>query len=302
MQRAIIKPVVSIFSCTILLLGCGENSFGELEACTTSPVQVDGSAFDASEVYLIGMLNEPYCDTQAITHWSSPDAFVDGFSCDFDAERAQIRPSDGRLLYMNRPEDGLQGYDALEGDPATPPCIRRFLVSPTGAMLYTCSDDPTIWYDESATIAYQSTSPDDDLLHLGYGDLALTRRNVVHLSTRTVTPIEGLPTPAIFAARARAPGSFLLMVRGEDDNVQELWEVGADGEAVMRGAYPALPSGVPSAPLTSAKLEPCGALVQIVNSQDVIVRREIGGASAIVYSEENNPTVKMHMSNLVTGP
>jgi hypothetical protein len=78
------------------------------------------------------------------------------------------------------------------------------------------------------------------------------------------------------------------MVRGEDDNVQELWEVGADGEAVMRGAYPALPSGVPSAPLTSAKLEPCGALVQIVNSQDVIVRREIGGASAIVYSEENN--------------
>jgi hypothetical protein len=35
---------------------------------------------------------------------------------------------------------------------------------------------------------------------------------------------------------------------------------------------------------------------------DAIVRREIGGVSEVVYTEANDPHVKIHISGLLTGP
>jgi len=36
--------------------------------------------------------------------------------------------------------------------------------------------------------------------------------------------------------------------------------------------------------------------------QDIIVRRELSGASQTVFDEAANPLVKIHISGLVTGP
>lgn len=53
-------------------------------------------------------------------------------------------------------------------------------------------------------------------------------------------------------------------------------------------------------------LEAMGALLQFGEGpmvfQDVIVRREIGESSVMVYDEANGPLVQSHISVLVTGP
>ncbi|WP_437626529.1 hypothetical protein [Sorangium sp. So ce1151] len=36
--------------------------------------------------------------------------------------------------------------------------------------------------------------------------------------------------------------------------------------------------------------------------KDLVVRREIGGASEVVHTEESEPLVRNHGSRLVTGP
>jgi hypothetical protein len=87
---------------------------------------------------------------------------------------------------------------------------------------------------------------------------------------------------------------------------EELWEIAADGAATLRGAFPSLPAGATGVQGYSSKLDGCGALVQIgygvATFEDVIVRREVGGASELVYTETSNPLVKIHISGLVTGP
>jgi hypothetical protein len=349
MPLEIIKPALSLFSLSILLVACSQNPRhdgegggggdpgetggggtggidgfggggvgGDLPACNTSPVQVGGDTFDASEVYLDGTLSEGACWADAFTHWSSPNTHIGEFDCYFDERTAQLRPNDGRLLYTNTFEDTLREFrcdtcDQPTDDPVlpTPPCsqIGGFLVSPTGTTLHFCQGDSGTWYDAGGNAVFKAPLPEIQLRALGYGDLALTAGHVVHLPTMAAAPIVGLPAEAtISAVRAREPGSFLLVV-GDAYSVasyHELWEVGANGKAVKRGAYPALPAGAQSVYSYTSKIEPCGALLQIGSGtqvfQDIIVRREIGGASAIVYDEANNPAVLIHISGLVTGP
>ncbi|WP_233561876.1 hypothetical protein [Sorangium cellulosum] len=59
-------------------------------------------------------------------------------------------------------------------------------------------------------------------------------------------------------------------------------------------------------PLRHHAPEATGALLQLGQGpmvlQDVIVRREIGGSSVVVYDEADGPLVQIHISGLVTGP
>jgi hypothetical protein len=168
------------------------------------------------------------------------------------------------------------------------------------------------WHDSSGNVVYQD--PSDTLVHLGFGGLALTETAVVNLSTQSVVPIVGLPEYPVLARRAVAPDAFWLLVDpspGWIDNTayvdwpSELWRVDASGVAVLEGVYPPLPTKLWKP--WSIQLDACGALLEIRSGPeetvvDKIVRRELNGASEIVYTESTKPAVQLHISYLVTGP
>lgn len=282
--------------------------------------------FDPGEVYLAGTLAEGACYLDALAHWSSPGSAVTGFDCYFDNARAKIRPTDGRLLYTNTFEDELREFHCddcpyagaypnapLANDPViqTPPCtgtsFYSFLVAPSGGLFYTCNQ--TTWYDGTGAVAYTATSSDLPL-HLGFGDLLLTKQHVVHLKTLAATPITGLPERTIDTVRAVQPDSFLVVLAAaqsaSDGSSQELWQIDAGGAATMLGTFPPLPPGAKSVAAYTSKLDVHGGLLQFGSGpavfQDIIVRRDISGGSAVVYDEANDPLVKIHISSLVTGP
>ncbi|KYF60541.1 hypothetical protein BE11_11725 [Sorangium cellulosum] len=309
----------------------GGDAGGGAPDCSGASAAVTGDVLDPHQVYLAGTLSEGSCGRDAVAHWSSPGSAVVGFDCHVDERSARIRPSDGRLLYTNVFEDLLREFRCddcsfrgndypeapLDNDPVllTPPCadglapLTGFLVSPAGAVLYRCRSDEATWYDESGRVAY--ADPEDPLLHLGHGDLALAARSVVHLATSASLPITGLPGDRLLhTVRARAPDSFLLVLESErptdDGSSQELWQVDGDGAATRLGAFPPLPAGAVQVSAYTSKLDGCGALLQFGGGtgvlEDVIVRRHIGGASEVVYTEAADPLVKIHVSSLFTGP
>ena len=93
--------------------------------------------------------------------------------------------------------------------------------------------------------------------------------------------------------RARAPDGFLLVLEAawpaDDGGSQELWEVDGAGNATRLGVFPPLPMEAVEVSAYTSKLDGCGALLQfgagIGIVEDVIVRRQIGGASEVVYTE-----------------
>lgn len=199
---------------------------------------------------------------------------------------------------------GMPTNDPLLSTPcaANDDHLQGFLVSPAGAEVHHCQANASTWYDTSGNVIYVEKSG-DPLIHLGHGDLALTPTSVVHLSMGTSTPIVGLPLVPFLTVRAKAPASFLVVV---DQPALELWEIGADGVATKLGDYPPLPAGADYTYGYTSKLDACGAVLQFGSGpivfEDIIVRREIGGASAVVYDEATKPAVKIHISSLFTGP
>ncbi len=192
-------------------------------------------------------------------------------------------------------------------DLPTPPCTDegfyglRFKVSPEGAVLHTCKENPLVWYDESGDVAYDNAG--DALLHLGYGGQALTTTRVVDLATMTSVDVIGLPYAPIITIRALPPDRFRVVV--DVNNAQELWEIDPTGTATLAGTYPATPAGY-SPVSDGARLDPAGALFQMAHQNgvfnDVIFRREPGGAAEIIYDETTDPQVKLHISSLLTEP
>ncbi|MGK4002104.1 hypothetical protein WMF31_05735 [Sorangium sp. So ce1036] len=305
--------------------------------CTGAAVEVVGDVFDPAQVYLVGTLDEAArCGRDAVAHWSSPGSAVVGFDCLFDERSARIRPTDGRLLYSNVFEGMLREFHCdgclhtggayplvpLANDPVspTPPCtpasltsLGGFLVSPAGIVLHGCRSggtlDATTWYDQSGAVVY--ADPDNPLRHLGHGDLALAERSVVHLATSVSLPLVGLPDDRpIHTVRATPPDRFLLVLEAErstdDGSSQELWEVDGGGKATRLGAFPPLPAAAEQVSAHTSKLDACGALLQFGGGagggEDVIVRRELGGSSEVVYTEAADPMVKIRVSSLLTGP
>jgi hypothetical protein len=319
----------------------GDGANGGTGGIVTEPV-CDGALtsdlFDPNRVYLAGTLSEGSCGADAIVVPECPNSAAVGFDCDFRGNSevgqrsAQIDPTTGRLLYKNTVAGDAREFhcDAcpylaananrypkavLENDPIVPsPCagsVGEFLIDPHGSRFFRCSG---AWVDEAGDVVHADT--ESTLAHIGYERLALTRENIawytlaeiVDLGTGETAPIVGLPDGNIHAIRAAAPDRFLIALNLDEaarpGEIWELWQIGRAGDTVRLGEYPPFPTEVGPSP--GAMLLPDGTLYQIANGPrvvtDVVVRRVLGGTTEVVYSEANEPHVRIHISGLLTGP
>jgi hypothetical protein len=301
--------------------------------------EVTSDVFDPNRVYLIGTLSESSCGRTAIAAIECPNSAAVGFTCDFRGNTsyphsAQIRPGDGRLLYSQVPGELREFYcdlcpfrdrngdrypeNVADNDPILlrlgSPSVTEpeFLVSPSGRFFHRREDGS--WLVDTGGIAYDVEG--STLVHIGFDSVALAgpygaRRNdrvdsLVHLFGGGSVQVIGLPDRDISSIRAAPPDRFVLTVRA-DNGLQgewELWEIDASATATLRGQYPPFPNGLQDWSLQ--ELTPNGVLFGMANDlgtfDDVIVRREIGGVSEIVYTEADNPIVKIHGSSFLSGP
>lgn len=287
------------------MLGCGGDSDGgaggaALPPCDPGPRKAESDIFDPGQVYAFH--KSPIEQFGAISHWSTPDVNVGGLKGFFTEIDAIIRPTDGRIVY----NDGDSGHRLHEfrcddcapngglptEDPSvpTPGCtspdtgVLNFLVSPDGPVIYECHDKEGTWFDTSGNVVFVDQPDGDELLHLGYGGLALTSTSIVDLSTGEKTPIVGLPRkPPFSPVRARPTGSFLMVMDST------LWELGSNGVAIKQGTYSPLPSNWIQH--GSVMLEACGGLLQVVEdpspslSVPSIVRYELNGPTTVMYED-----------------
>jgi hypothetical protein len=281
---------------------------------------------DPTEVYLVGTLQPGSSGHDALTHWSTPHSYNAGFDDYFDGDHALIHPSSGRIWYTNTFEDRLREYyrdggpDWLPGMPyptnvlandvitATPPCVvsgawnapvlSRFLIAPDGAVFHRCYGSTATWYDADGNAVFSGA----DLVYVGNGQVGMTVDSVVDLTTGIATPMIGLPVATVVSRRATTGGIWIVLAPAGTEN--ELWLVDGTGSASQVGVYPALAPGV-TLRTSPARLDGDGALFEIgylADYVDVIVRRSVAGASEMVYTEADKPTVQIHISSLVTGP
>ena len=204
------------------------------------------------------------------------------------------------------PLTGLNSYpnDTLANDtvlptPACDPMAKmqpEFLVGGEGQHYYRCSDSEDTWYDSDGVVVFLESRV-GRLLHVGRCKQALTDGSVVDLESGVATSITGLPPGDAVAIRAAPEGGFWVVKPPEQPG---LWHIPLDGHAVDLGLYPPLPD---DHSVLSSALDGCGALVQITHSPgiDTIVQRTLGGGAEIVYSEQTDLFVKIHISHLVTG-
>ena len=271
--------------------------------------------FDPGEVYLSGGL---------LAHVRCPNIGVRGSDCTAEAN-SYIRPTDGRLLYRCQHEPGprelhMDGClyvagaandqprpEPSENDPlllgacpgGTSPA--KFLVSPEGFFMLNCADNT--WRDIGGAHVY--LEPGDPLLHIGYGNLALTTTRVIDLATGAGL-LYARPAGIIYAIRAVPPDKFWIALRLNADASQALLEVDRGGAVRQLGTFPTPPSGIVVG--STGRLDKSGALYQITARrtdtmvEDIIIRRDIGGTFEVVYEESSDPLVRVDGSQLVTGP
>lgn len=287
---------------------------------------VDGGGapvLNPADIYIAGTLSEGACYLNALAHISTPNVASVGFDCYFDESEAKIRPTDGRLLYTNTFENLLREYrcdectyrgvypaNVLANDPIVPtPCpgstdrLTQFKVSADGEVFHRCSGSLAVWRDSQGVGINTGTG---FVVSFGGNGWVLTDTRIINNRTNTSLAITGLRPffAAVLAVRWRAPDAWMLAL-SNDPAPTELWMVNVTGTAQLVGTYPAPPAQV--TPRFASELDATGRLFQIgsdtsASFTDVILRREIGGTSTVVYTEASNPLVKLHISDLVTGP
>lgn len=270
-----------------------------------------GDILDPNEVYIFGTVEPGVGGREAISHWSTPDHAVVGFSHGSDNSTG-IRRTDGRLLYADVGE-GVRRFhcddcpwvpesqypsNSLANDPIIDDCAGpgdfvRVVVAPDLGHLYRCGGT---WFGASGEPRYAEEF--GELLHLGHDEWALTETGVVNLEDSSFSEFIGLPEGEPIAIRADPTGGFFVAA-GDYAN-PELFHVDLDGRAVSMGLFPPLPSD--GNIFFDAALDGCLALYEIATSPiDVVYRRAIGDETRVVYSEATDPVVKLHSSKLLSG-
>lgn len=298
-----------------------------------SPPVCDGDVltsdvFLPGEVYLLGTGLPGSCGRDLISHVGSPNQAVAGFSCYGYSTHAEIRPTDGRFLYVAAnarnlreftcdtcPYDGSAPYpeDTESNDPVLPtpgcddsPGVWRFLFDPAGQYYYTCLVSGTAppqrpWYDAAGDVVLLE-APDEPAIHIGHDGLILTPTTLRNLDDPSEIAIEGFVGDDFSTARADPEGGFWAVSGSAEAS---LWHIGPDGSATHEGDYPPLP---PGSVAYEGKLSACLGLHQFVwdsggaSTDDTIYRREVGGVAEDVYGDAGGGIVRIHISSLVTGP
>jgi len=295
----------------------------------------DGETFDPDQVWLLGTVSEGLCGREIIADPRRPDRGAVGFDC--SASGHVVHP-DGRVVYSasyDQPPavfncDGdciiTQGADYPAGpnqdnDPLLAvPCkpevdpVQRWTIGPDDAAFQCTREVGTgTWLGERGEVAFElpetarslRLGTDGAVLYTTDGRTysVLDRDDDSHVS------VSGLPEDTPIAIRSRPGGAFwmALPVRDDSDTEVALWEVAADGSATKVGDYPPSPEGCWAPTLRRGQLDAKGALWQQGRGtretfEDVIIRRTTEGESVLIYSEYDEPFVRLHISDLITGP
>jgi hypothetical protein len=293
--------------------------------------EIGPATFDPNAVYLLGH-TEIVADHEITMNVITREELSVGFNGVLGLDAITIRPSDGRLLYVRindwtvrvfEPEslgpplypNGPPSYPANAhlNDPILPtpncPSVNNFRLRPNNTYVYSCTDSRIDdVYDESGAVVF--TWPDTiDLIAIADDNTALFEhtRLSVRTSTGTVIRLDALPGVFIrHTQRLAADGrSFLVVMSPQNYPFEpELWRIEFDGTYSLVGDYGVRAedrTGVYSGRL-DANLDLYTIEFTDIISEDVIVRRRLNGTPEIIYTDVNDPLVKIHISYLFSGP
>lgn len=297
-------------------------------------------SFDRDAVYLLGSVPGATCSPSAVAALSSPDVESIGFGCGVDAQNVAIRPSDGRLVYLDGEGDRLlvfrkddYSYDSGTDSctyPANPAGNDQVLATtscsgsigtPSGFLFapdregfwYTCTNASGLWFDQDHDrVDAVGTRPP---LLRGYGGSMLVgpidspRELVLSISdgTSEIAIGGGLSEEGrVLAMRALDDGFWIALQNDGESSIERLL-VGLDGSVASEGEFPALPANVSfDAAGAGYALDGSGALYAAVVDRRAgaavsgVTKLVLDGASEVVYSESDMPKVTAEGAALVT--
>jgi hypothetical protein len=267
-----------------------------------------------------------------LIYWTQFDTSLYGFHCD---GCQYVTPEDPY------PENPISNDEVISTPPCYPNNnpLTRALVGPDSSIVYRCTDGTWYnsdgvailsggiydWSTDSGVTDFDTNDLAESVLHLGYKGALLLDRGIY--KNGLFVEFNGLPKGRMKNAfRARDDGFWIVIDPENEQSGPELWQVSYEGLATYVGAYPSLPKGIVVNDIYG-KLDADGRLFrsctnmtdltqinikQLIDNPaetlggseiyDVIVRRTLDGEAEIVYSELDDPYVKMHLSALFTGP
>jgi hypothetical protein len=279
---------------------------------------------DAREVYILGTVAQGSAGAGALAHWRDPNTALVGFGYYTDVDDGFIDPLDGTLVFSESAaafyrfrEDACRNEDTRATLPTDPlanddvisfPCSRqisktnRVLSSLNGLLALSCGTD---WFDEAGRVLFGG---EPQALEFD-GEHFLTSDGIYDIASAELVPFNGLPNFVPLTSRVLESGFWLVLPGEAAMNEPGLWLIGEDGTVELMGLYPAPPTGtiLESEFQGGSVVSAQGELFSIAGdsaepTRDLIVRRTLDGTSQVVYDEINDPVVKLHSSDLVTGP
>jgi hypothetical protein len=233
--------------------------------------------FEPGQVYMLGSLSGVDCAPSAIASLKEPAFESVGFPCGIDRQSAVIRPSDGRLLYLDtvgkkvrvftrddHPYDTGQGACRYPDDPTandaevpTTSCDNSggpadFRLAPDlEGIWYTCTNTPGLWFDENdVQIGFLGGSTP---LARGYGTSVLATQGSAETATAASLELYAGSSQVdlgdlaqegdVLAVRVLDDG-YHVVIQGDGEGTGQIVLIGADGSVTSGGAYPSLPADV----------------------------------------------------------
>jgi hypothetical protein len=283
------------------------------------------SRLDPNAVYLAGTLVEGSCGRTAIAKVETPNEALVGFEC--HDRPAKIDPGTGHLLYWRdkqlrefRCDNGCDFWSDDQRYPSNPasndPVIslsvcggdklaNRVEIAPDGFRLFRCGDIE--WRDEDGGLVYLGA-----LDVLGPERIGLVGNSAIDLTSgRFLGALPGDPE----SVRATETGFLALIHKTTIEDppgvmrgvraaewIPELWELSLDGRAQRLGSFPK--ASQDRVRIVGGILDGSGRLYMQSSTDagltDIVERLAITGERNVVYSEANDPVVKLHADYLVT--
>jgi len=275
--------------------------------------------YDPDCVYLLGTFQEGAAGLDVLIYPPEPQRFDVGFG-DYMLF-AGIRPTDGRLLFSNYEtaqyfvpdpyNDGIYPIGPLGNDfkMPTPACTsllgyRAFLFPDTGTALYYCGAGQTpILYFEGSTTTFPTLGP--DTIALGSQRTAiLLRDGQLRIYNEREILVDPVPSFQRVAAARYVGGAFLTaLVLSEEPWEIRLFSISLNGVPTDLGDYDLqIPdSSTYPSDFDPCVLDPAGSLYTFTDLLSRITRYSVSKPPIVYYDETDKP-VKIHGSQLVTGP